>query len=171
MIKAAIVGDPNRVPNYLLERIPKTSKAVQESMSRLLIKLQRKIKTEKLMGQILKERTGKLKQSVHYSVQTKAYNVTGSVFTNKEYAAIHEYGGVTKAHWIKAKHKKALFFQWQGGFNPFSSSGNEGEWRFFKKVWHPGSKMPERSFMRSALKEMGPEIETALNKALAEIFK
>ena len=53
------------------------------------------------------------------------------VGSNKVYAAIHQFGGKTKAHVIRPKNKKALAF---GG-------------RVFKYVNHPGSVIPARPFL------------------------
>lgn len=53
------------------------------------------------------------------------------VGTNLAYAAIHQFGGKTKPHKIKARHKKALAF---GGL-------------VRKSVNHPGSKIEPRPFL------------------------
>jgi len=57
---------------------------------------------------------------------------TAVVGTNKIYAAIHQFGGKTKAHVIKPKHKRALSF---GGI-------------VVRQVNHPGSNIPARPFLR-----------------------
>lgn len=56
------------------------------------------------------------------------------VGTNVVYAAIHQFGGKTKAHTITARHKKVLFFP--GAAHPV------------KSVNHPGSKIPARPFLK-----------------------
>lgn len=56
---------------------------------------------------------------------------SATVGTNVLYAAIHQFGGQTKAHLIRAKNAKALAF---GGV-------------FRKSVNHPGSKIPARPFL------------------------
>jgi phage gpG-like protein len=81
------------------------------------------------------------------------------VGTNLVYAAIHEYGGTTRAHVIEARKAKALAFQMGG------------QTVFFKRVNHPGSHMPERSFLRSALEENAGSIRDALERAVAEGVK
>ena len=43
-----------------------------------------------------------------------------------------------------------------------------GKQVFFKKVNHPGSTMPERSFLRSSLGEMKDEIIGGIREAVAE---
>lgn len=52
--------------------------------------------------------------------------------SDRPYAAIHQLGGVTPAHIIKPKNKKALF--WPGAAHPV------------KQVKHPGSKVPPRPY-------------------------
>ena len=53
------------------------------------------------------------------------------VGSNKKYAAIHQFGGGTRAHEIRPRNKKALAF---GG-------------RVVAKVNHPGSVIPARPFL------------------------
>ena len=97
------------------------------------------IKSQKLHGQVLNQRSGKLVGSIRMAsgigdrdsaiVRVGSYNCT--------YAAIHEYGGQTAPHDIVPRNKKALY--WAGAAHPVMI------------VHHPGSKFPERSFLRSAL--------------------
>jgi phage virion morphogenesis protein len=56
-----------------------------------------------------------------------------AVGANKVYAAIHQFGGKTKAHVIKPRRRKAL--HWPGALHPV------------KKVNHPGSKIPARPYL------------------------
>ena len=70
------------------------------------------------------------------------------------YAEAHEYGG--KGYYeIVPVHKRLLRF-----------IGKSGDVVFAPYVFHPP--MPERSYLRSALHEMAPEIEAAINTAIAE---
>jgi hypothetical protein len=41
-----------------------------------------------------------------------------------------------------------------------------GEMRFARRVNHPGSKMPERSFMRSSLRDMSTQISLGMKEAV-----
>lgn len=64
---------------------------------------------------------------------TQFYDATQAVVgTNKVYAAIHQFGGKTKAHTIKAKRGRALALP---GIGPRRS------------VQHPGSVIPARPFL------------------------
>lgn len=157
MIKAVIVGDPNKVPRYILNKFPQIQGAVRISMARLVLKLARKIKEEKLSGQVLRNKTGTLRRSISQSVSGTETTTEGKVSTNIEYARIHEFGGKTSPHVILPKRGKALAFNWKG------------QDVVFAKVNHPGSLIPERSFMRTALEEMRPEILQEFNNAIAEV--
>lgn len=69
------------------------------------------------------------------------------VGTNVVYAAIHQLGGQTKPHVIRAKRARALRF---GGI-------------FRKSVNHPGSKIPARPYLPiTADGQIQPEAEAAL---------
>jgi HK97 gp10 family phage protein len=158
MIRAVIVGDPNKVPAYILAKFPQIQGVCQVSMGRLVLKLSNNIKAEKLSGQVLKNRTGTLRRSISSSVSTSGTATIGKVGTNVEYAAIHEFGGRTREHDILPKRGRALAFPWKG------------KQMILAKVHHPGSQMPERSFMRTALEEMRPEILEEFNNAIMEVL-
>lgn len=65
------------------------------------------------------------------SVVSDSDNDSAVVGSNKKYAAIHQFGGKTRAHEIRPRNKKALAF---GG-------------RVLSKVNHPGSDIPARPFL------------------------
>ncbi|MGC4076279.1 MAG: phage virion morphogenesis protein [Rubrivivax sp.] len=71
--------------------------------------------------------TGRLAASITTSFDAE----TARVGTNVVYARIHQFGGQTKPHVIRAKNKKALY-------TPFGPR---------KSVNHPGSKIPARPFL------------------------
>lgn len=82
----------------------------------------------------LKYRDGKPLQMsgrLHGSIHPWHDNDSAVVGTNVVYAAIQNFGGKTRAHEIRPRHKKALAF---GG-------------RFARKVNHPGSDIPARPFL------------------------
>ena len=112
----------------------------------------------KLSGQVLNVRTGHLRASIKSQLVEDSTSLFGRVFSDGSvpYAAIHEYGGVTRPHEIVARYAKALAFQWHG------------EQVFFKRVNHPGSKIPERSYLRSSLADMQNTIIEKLTSAAKE---
>lgn len=83
------------------------------------------------------------------------------------YLAIHEYGGVTSPHDIFPVNAKALHFFMDGatGFRPGGSAATNEV--FTKVVHHPGSVMPERSYMRYALAQRRSAIRAAFAGAVA----
>lgn len=77
-------------------------------------------------GKIL-QRTGQLASSI----ESRSDSTSATVGTNLAYAAIHQFGGRTRAHTITARKGKALAF---GGI-------------FRRSVRHPGSNIPARPFL------------------------
>lgn len=151
MIETQIVGDTAVLAR--LDSMPLRIHArVLQTVTRLGIDLHALV-VAKLSGTVLHRRTGRLAQSQNRRVTDTPVEITTAVGFNRgtvPYGAIHEFGGTTRAHVIEAINAAALRFQ-VGGKTVFA-----------KKVNHPGSKIPERSFLRSSLKEMAPE-------AIAEI--
>ena len=122
---------------------------ILRTVTRLGFQLQANVQ-RKLSGEVLKVRTGTLRSSINTKIQQSSTSVTATVGTNVKYAAANEYGAVTPPHQILPKRGRALAFEWKGSQV------------FFRSVQHPGSKIPERSFLRSALDEMRPLIQTEL---------
>lgn len=119
-------------------------------------KLKNHVVNDKLQGQVLNHISGKLWRSIQQDVEDAGSTITGKVYSagDVKYAAIHEYGGRTPPHVIEAKSGAALAFTMGG------------KQVFFKKVNHPGSVMPERSFMRSSLSDMANEITNSIKEVV-----
>ncbi len=88
--------------------------------------------------------SGHLRDSIRYQLHGKNAVAIG---TNKDYAAINQFGGTTSAHDIFPTRKKALK-------TPFG---------LFKKVRHPGSDIPARPFLGLS-KENSDEIIGIINE-------
>lgn len=99
---------------------------------------------KKLSGEVLKVRSGALHRSILSEVKEETNEIIGRVFSSGDvkYARIHEFGGTTRAHIIEPRRAPVLAFV-MGGNTVFA-----------RRVHHPGSRMPERSFMRSTLTEL-----------------
>lgn len=113
----------------------------------------------KLSGEVLKIRSGRLLASIHNEMVESSNYLYGRVYSSGvPYAAIHEYGGRTSPHVIVPVNAKALRFM------------VGGKVVFAKKVNHPGSVIPERSYLRSSLGEMHDliiaEMRSNMTKAL-----
>jgi phage gpG-like protein len=160
MIRASIIGAEEFI--FRLKEVePKVSGLVREAVRRATLELVNYIKHHKLSGQVLRARPpgGHLRRSINPRFEENLHSIIGSAGTNVKYAAIHEYGGVTRAHVIQARKKKALAFQ----------VGGVGLVR--KSVQHPGSKMPERSFLRSSLRDNEEKIKKAIEQAVLKGLK
>ncbi len=120
-----------------------------------------KVRDEKLSGQVLNARSGALRDSIGAEVSNDGDEVSASVgsYGDVKYAAIQEYGGKTGAHEILPVKGKVLAFLVGGAL------------RFARKVEHPGSVIPERSYLRSSLDEMSAEIVAALAATPAETWE
>ena len=148
----ALVGDQEVIAH--LRAMPgNIRKQLSKKVNELRLRLEQKIKDEKLRGGVLNYRTGKLYGSIFSGTEENATTIMGYAAQDASkapYGRIHEEGGRTAAHIIEAVNGSALKFN------------IGGKTVFVKKVNHPGSTMPERSYMRSSLREMMQEIKQGL---------
>ena len=107
-----------------------------------------------LSGDVLQTRSGALRNSIQSAVALGDGVASITLeSTGVAYAAIQEYGGRTAAHDIVAVKAQAL---------RFASGG------FAKSAHHPGSVIPARSYLRSALADLRGELEDGVKSAIAE---
>ena len=110
-----------------------------------------------LSGDVLQERSGALKASIVADVTADAASVAASVTSEGvPYAAIQEYGGMTAPHDIVPVKARALAFAGAAGTI------------FARRVHHPGSRLPARSYLGSALEALHHEIVDGLKAAVLE---
>ena len=155
MLNVTLVGDRELVAKF--DAMPqRVHDALLAKVTALALKLEDKVKSEKLSGQVLNVKTGALRRSIFETVTDNATSVIGKVASSGDvkYAAIHEFGGTIPAHDIYPVNAKALAFM-LGGKQVFASV-----------VHHPGSVMPERSYLRSSLDDMRDEIIDGLREAV-----
>ena len=148
MIAITLTGDRAVVARLDRLRVRLPERVVQEVQAQT-IGLAGYVKREKLSGQVLKNRTGTLRRSINARVTQTATAVSGSVGTTLRYAGAHEHGfdGIVtvRAHLRRLK------------------SGRTTTVRAHSMQMH----LPERSFLRSALHELAPGIQTAIDQAVA----
>lgn len=155
MLNVSLVGDKELIAK--LNAMPNKVKAfLYASVTKLAFKLEYKVKADKLSGQVLHVRTGNLRASIYNEVTQDTTSVTGRVAQagDVKYGAIHEFGGQTPPHEIVPVKAQALAFMWNG------------KQMFLKHVNHPGSKIPERSYLRSSLSDMRDEITEGMTEAV-----
>lgn len=131
--------------------------SLERAVGRLALKLQRRVMMSKLTGQVLKVRTGTLRRSIDQAVVREAGGVVGIVSTKVKYGRQHEFGGqVTIPEHLRLV-KQAF--------------GKELKFPVYATVKQHTARFPERSFLRSALAEMRPEIVEDLAAAVGEGIK
>lgn len=143
MIRAWIAGGTETIERIRLVS-PAIKRAMLPTMNRLAVKLQRKVKDEKLNGQVLHRRTRVLAWSIYQDVLDRGDMITGIVGTPIKYGKLHEYGGTVT---VKEHMRR-------------SRSGE------YHRVRQHSATYPERSFLRSSLAEMLPTIRSELRSAL-----
>ena len=112
---------------------------------------------QKLSDEVLHVRSGALAGSILSSIENDESDLSVSIgSTGLSYAAIQEFGGKTAAHNIIAVNTKALAFI-TGGHKVFA-----------KRVHHPGSSIPARSYLGSSLAEMRDEIKSGFKQIIIE---
>jgi phage gpG-like protein len=150
MIAARIAGD-----DALVERLQSMPERIAARLALTIAGLGAELREcvqESMVGSGLQSRSGRLAQSVE--VEADETSVAAGIDTGVvPYAAIQEYGGRTRAHIITAINAAALRFQ------------IGGRTMFAKRVMHPGSIIPARSFLAAALAELSPEARGAIAEA------
>jgi phage gpG-like protein len=155
MLKAWIVGDDAVIAN--LTAIPgRVRTALSAAVQAQAFALVDYVKSSKLSGQVLCNRTSHLRDSIHSEMQEDGDRISATVGTNVEYGAIHEYGydgpESVKAHMrrITEAFGRPLKFPVWASVRPFT------------RTMH----MPERSFLRSSLEEKADSIRQAIEQAV-----
>jgi len=144
MIKVEVTGAAD-VEARLNSLKSEMNQGVARAILMLTIELQRMVKQDKLSGQVLHTRSTNLRNSIAYRIENEG--MTGVVGTNVNaipYARIHEFGGEIKA-------KRAKFLRFKIG----------DRWISKRSVI-----IPERSYLRSALKDLKPQIQETITNEL-----
>ncbi len=157
MLTIDLVGDREIVAQ--LDVMPGALRGgLARTMTQLSIELTLVI-ARKLSGQVLHVRSGALLSSLRGDMTNTETEITARIYTNSPYAAIHEYGGTIHVPEITPKTARALAFE----------VGGQTIFRMLARA-HTVH-MPERSFMRSALKETTPRIREELNRTFSEVMR
>lgn len=156
MIDASVIGDEQVVAS-IRSQYRKVITNVEQSIGRLTLKLLTRVKVNKLSGQVLNVRTGRLRRSITYKVIKTPSRITGIVGTNVEYARIHELGFHGQVS-VKA-HLREIKKAWGKDITP----------RTVEVRTHSRQvNLPAKSFLRSAMEEMTPEIIQTLQQSIRQ---
>ncbi len=147
--------------SLLASRKAELYSALEARMNLLDTRLQQRIQSEKLSGQVLHQRSGKLKRSIEV-IPAKSNRSTGKITGGVRgaggpayYGRFHEFG-TTEPYTIVPVTKQALRFL----------IGDKVV--FAKRVTHPP--VAERSFLRSARDEMREDFISGLQDAVFRVF-
>jgi phage gpG-like protein len=151
MLKGYVIGGEQVVAKFQV--MPQEfHAALKKGITRAVIMVQ-KLSKQKLNGEVLNVRSGRLRRSINTRVTEAASKVEGIVGTNVEYAHVHEFGFhgmvTVREHIRRAK------------------SGKESMVRSQSRKMD----VPEKSFLRSALKELEPEIQGEIEGAINTYLK
>lgn len=167
MVKIEFIGD-REVASKLKELEPKIYKSLLSTITKLSIQLQGYIKSKKLSkppkqkwsknGQALSTANGTLRRSINYRVDKTPSEIIGRVGIGADaakYGIMHEFGfrGTENIR----SHLRTIKKAWGKSISPKQISVRS----------HTRTvNYPERSFMRTALAEMRPIIQSDISKAV-----
>jgi len=156
MIKAKITGS-EETAQHIRRVAPKVGTALDRKIAELTNSLLFNVKS-KLNGEVLNVRTARLRNSINYRLTGQGTgSVKGTVGTNVAYARAHEYGfqGVVSVK----QHLRMQTMAFGKAISPRQVTVGAHQMTM---------NMPERSFLRSALAEMRPEILEQIKQAVEQ---
>lgn len=170
MIEGKIIGD-DKLLAKLQKVSPNIRSALDKTIAQLCLKLSARVKA-KLSGEVLKNKTGRLRRSINYRMTGEGTsNVAGFVGTNVWYGRIHEYGFKgdvnVKAHVRRSKAQMKQAVLGKSGRETAKSKAKwkgQGEVMVGAHVRHVD--LPAKSFLRSAYEEMEKDIKVEIEKAV-----
>lgn len=156
MISADLLGAGPALER--LRALPDAANAgVARAVAKLGIALKNNVQQNKLSGQVLKIRSGALKSSIDVAVNQSSGEITATVFSDLDYAAAQEYGF---SGTVDVRASLRLIKEAFG--RPIAAKA------IAVGAHSRRMDLPERSFLRSALGDMAPDIAAAVQDALHE---
>ena len=150
----------DRVVMQRLKNFPSNvRKNLLVAVTRLSLLVQRSVKEDKLSGQVLHVRTGTLRRSINREVTSDNTGVYATIGTNVSYGAAHEYGFTGTVN--VREHTRRSRVQMQ-----MKKSGVKPVGDVIVRAHTMNINMPERSFLRSTLRDYRPQIEGDLRAAV-----
>lgn len=153
------IGDQNVVAN-LKGMGPKVVAAGTRSITRSTLKVLARAKV-KVSGEVLKNRTGTLRRAINSRVVSTGSGVVGTVGIKLRYAAAHEFG-CQKTVSVPA-HLRMMNVAWgRPVANPHKINVSAHKMKM---------NLPERSFLRSSLKDLRSDIVADLRDSVAKAVR
>ncbi len=165
-----------------------------KAMNQGALLLESYIRTEKLSGQVLRVRSGRLRSSITHRVAQEGDDTVARVGTNVIYAKIHEYGGtitpknaqyltiplpvaLTAAGVARYRARDLISQPSLGGFKAtfFRNHVLYGKYPSGRVVpvfvLKKSVRIPERSYMRSSLREKAREVILMVFKTIKDVVE
>lgn len=155
MIEARVTG-ADRVVVRLQSLPDRLRSALKDSMQRQLFRLQAAVVTGKLSGDPLHRRTGNLASSINQRLTDDGTSIVGQVGTKVRYGAVHENGGTFQI----PSHERTITQVFGHAVTPHAVT-----------VRAHSATFPQRSFLRSSLRDLRSSILDALNADVASAAK
>lgn len=156
MISAAVLGAGPALER--LRALPDLANTgIARAIARLGIDLQSHVQQDKLSGQVLAVRSGALKSSIDVATDQGAATITATVYTDLDYGAAQEYG------FSGTVNVRASLRQIKEAFGRPIAAKTIAVGAHSRRM-----NLPERSFLRSALDDMAPDIGAGVEDALRE---
>lgn len=155
MLEIKLIGDQQLM--LKLQRMPERVRfELKKAVTGLSFDLMRLVK-RKLTNQVLNVRSGKLRDSIFQRVVEDRAGIHGHVASDGtvKYAGVHEWGGTINIPEIRPVSASALHFITKGGAEVFAKYARA----------HTVT-MPERSYLRSSLRDMKDQIKRELTDAV-----
>ncbi|MDE2467771.1 MAG: hypothetical protein KGL35_03275 [Bradyrhizobium sp.] len=149
--------------NRLIARLGALSSAMSQAVATTITYETQAVKNAASvrMAELFKN-PGRMQDSLSTDVVIDGPTTVGTVMASGlPYLAIQEYGGVTSPHDIFPVNASVLAFM-SPGSAVFKEGSTSGDMVFTRVVHHPGSVMPERSYMRYALAQRRSSIRDSL---------
>lgn len=163
MITARLVGDRELI--LKLQAAPgRIREALRAAITREAIALTRYVKEEKLSGQVLNTRSGTLRRKINYQITDNETQITGSVGVKLAYAAAHEFGfngTVSVRDYVRHVNSRNI----RGSLGD-SKRGQVASGIAFVHAHERRMHLPERSYLRSSLRENAATIREQLRSAI-----
>ncbi|MCL2658771.1 MAG: HK97 gp10 family phage protein [Betaproteobacteria bacterium] len=167
-----MIGDKEVIERF--QALPGRARdALRDSIGRMALRLQRSVKQNKLSGQALNVRTGRLRRSIDQVVVEQDGGIVGVVSTDVEYAHAHEYGFegtvTVKAHLRRSREQMRKAIIGKSGFETKRSKKKwAGKGETLVRSHSRTMNISERSFLRSALHEMESEIRQDMRQSVSK---
>lgn len=130
-----------------------------ETMNTIGFDIQGYVQDQKLSGQVLNRRTGRLRNSINQKTQDNGTSITTQIGTGVLYARPHEYG--FQGTVAVPAYQRMQTMAW----------GRAIAARMVNVRAHPMKlNIPEKSFLRSSLREKGPQEVGRIRQSMAELL-